>query len=54
MRDAGYDVSAYELNCALDAARSEPEARGRFESRLRPFTHLNGEDVPVEFDDLDP
>jgi Fe-S-cluster containining protein len=54
MRDAGYDVSAYELNCALDAARSEPAARERFESRLRPFASLSGEDVPVEFDDLDP
>jgi Fe-S-cluster containining protein len=52
MRDAGYDVSAYELNCALDAARSAPAARERFESRLRPFTDLRGEDVPVEFDDL--
>jgi Fe-S-cluster containining protein len=54
MRDAGYDVNAYELNCALDAALSEPAARERFESRLRPFTGLSGEDVPVEFDDLDP
>jgi Fe-S-cluster containining protein len=54
MRDAGYDVSAYELNCALDAARSEPAARERFESGLPPFTHLSGEEVPVEFDDLDP
>jgi hypothetical protein len=54
MRDAGYDVDAYELNCALDAARTEPAARERFESRLRPFTHLTGEDAPAEFDDLDP
>jgi len=54
MRDAGYDVRAYELNFALDAARSESAARERFESRLRPFTHLRGEDVPVAFDDLDP
>jgi Fe-S-cluster containining protein len=54
MRDAGYDVRAYELNCALDAARSDLAARERFESRLRPFTSLSGEDVPVEFDDLDP
>jgi Fe-S-cluster containining protein len=54
MRDAGYDVSAYELNCALDAARSEPAARERFESRLQPFTTASGEDVPVEFDDLEP
>jgi Fe-S-cluster containining protein len=52
MRDAGYDVSAYELNCALDAARQEPGARERFESRLPPFTTLSGEDVPAEFDDL--
>lgn len=54
MRDAGYDVHAYELNCALDAAMSDPAARERFESRLSPFTSLSGEDVPVEFDDLDP
>ena len=54
MRDAGYDVSVYELNCALDAAMSEPAARERFESRLQPFSSVSGEDVPVEFDDLDP
>src|ERR1700730_12069557 len=54
MRDAGYDVSAYELNCALDAAISDLAARERFESRLRPFANLSGEDVPVEFEDLDP
>jgi Fe-S-cluster containining protein len=53
MRDAGYDVSAYELNSALAAARSERAARERFESRLQPFTTLSGEQVPVEFDDLD-
>jgi hypothetical protein len=54
MRDAGYDVSAYELNCALDAVRSDLAARERFESGLPPFSHLSGEDVPVEFDDLEP
>ncbi|MFL6601563.1 MAG: YkgJ family cysteine cluster protein [Steroidobacteraceae bacterium] len=54
MRDAGYDVSAYELNGALNAAMSDVAARERFESRLRPFTNLSGEDVPTEFDDLDP
>ena len=54
MRDAGYDVKAYELNCALDAALSEPSARERFESRLKPFTGLSGEEVPAEFDDLEP
>ena len=54
MSDAGYDVNAYELNCALDAALSEPGARKRFESRLKPFTGLSGEEVPAEFDDLEP
>jgi Fe-S-cluster containining protein len=54
MRDAGYDVNAYELNCALDAALSEPGARQRFESRLKPFTSLGGEEVSAEFDDLLP
>jgi Fe-S-cluster containining protein len=52
VRDAGYDVDAYELNCALDAALSSPDARGRFEARLRPFPDLVGEEVPAEFDDL--
>ena len=54
MCGAGYDVNAYELNCALDAALSEPGTRERFESRLKPFTGLSGEEVPAEFDDLGP
>jgi Fe-S-cluster containining protein len=54
MRDAGYDVDAYELNCAFDAAVSDPGARGRFESRLKPFVGLRGEEVLAEFDDLEP
>lgn len=53
MSEAGHDVKAYELNCALDAALSEPASRERFESRLPPFTRLAGEEVPLEFDDLD-
>lgn len=53
LRDAGYDVNAYEFNSALDAAISEIDARKRFESRSAPFTSLGGEEVPVEFDDLD-
>jgi Fe-S-cluster containining protein len=52
MSDAGYDVSAYELNGALEAALSDPAARKRFEARLPPFTRLSGEEVPPEFDDL--
>ena len=54
MYDAGYDANAYELNCALDAALSEPGARERFEAKLKPFTGLRGEEVPAEFDDLKP
>jgi Fe-S-cluster containining protein len=54
MRDAGYDVNAYELNCAFDAALSERFAREHFESGLKPFTGLSGEEVPAEFDDLEP
>src|ERR1700722_19814170 len=54
MRDAGYDVNAYELNCALDAALSDSGARKRFESRLKPFIALSGEEVPAEFDELEP
>lgn len=54
LREAGYDVRAYELNAAIDAALSEPAARERFESRLPPFINLSGEHVPVAFDDLKP
>jgi Fe-S-cluster containining protein len=53
MADAGYDANAYELNCALDAALTEPGARARFESGQKPFTRLHGEEVPAEFDDLE-
>lgn len=52
MRDAGYDVNAYELNAAFEAALSDPVARERFNSRLPPFTRLSGEEVPEEFGDL--
>jgi Fe-S-cluster containining protein len=47
VRDAGYDVLAYELNCALDAALSDPRARERFEARQPPFENLSGEGVPA-------
>ena len=33
---------------------SEPGVRVRFESRLKPFTGLGGEEVPAEFDELGP
>ena len=54
MFEAGYDVNAYELNCAFDAALSDPGARARFESGLKPFDALSGEEVPAEFDGLEP
>jgi Fe-S-cluster containining protein len=54
MSDLGYDANAYELNCALDAALSDVSARERFESGLKPFTGLSGEEVLAEFDDLEP
>jgi Fe-S-cluster containining protein len=52
MRAAGYDTNVYELNCALDTALSEPDARRRFESKKLPFQRLAGDDVPGEFDDI--
>jgi Fe-S-cluster containining protein len=54
LRDAGYDVHAYEFNGALEAALSDPAARARFEAGLAPFSQLSGEEVPAEFEDLDP
>lgn len=54
MREAGFDVDAYELNCALDAATTDPAARERFEARQKAFPQLAGEEVPSEFSDLDP
>ena len=54
MHEAGYDVDAYELNCALDAALSQPDARQRFEYGRKPFIGLSGEEVQLEFDDLEP
>ena len=53
MRDSGYDVRAYELNCALQAAIQDPTARERFAAGSPPFIHLSAEDVPAEFDDLE-
>lgn len=54
LREARYDVLAYELNGALDAALSDPGARKRFASGQRPFISLNGQEVESEFDDLLP
>jgi hypothetical protein len=51
MQDAGYDTRVYELNGALMAARSQPDALARFESKEAPFAGLHGWDVPPEFDE---
>ncbi len=53
MAEAGFDVNAYELNTALAAAWSDPGARQRFESGRKPFAGLDGDEVPLEFDDLE-
>lgn len=51
MQAAGYDTNVYELSAALEAARADPDARKRFESKQRPFKKLLGREVPLEFDD---
>lgn len=53
MRDAGYDTAVYELNAALNAALSQPDARDRFEAKRAPFTSLSGSEAPLEFDELE-
>ena len=53
LRAEGYDASVYEMNSALDAVLSEPDARKRFESKGLPFGRVSGDDVPPEFEDLD-
>jgi Fe-S-cluster containining protein len=52
MREGGYDTNVYEMNCALDAALKQPDARERFEEKRTPFKKLAGDDVPGEFEDL--
>jgi Fe-S-cluster containining protein len=52
MREEGYDTNVYEMNCALDTALSEPDARERFEHKRAPFKKLAGDDVPGEFEEL--
>ncbi len=54
MSDADYDTDAYELSTALSAAMSSPDiARQRFEAKLKPFVDVQGNDVPLEFVELD-
>jgi Fe-S-cluster containining protein len=52
MEAAGYDHRAYEMNAALAHALDAPEsARQRFESRQPPFGEVEGEPVPLEFEE---
>ncbi|MFL6575470.1 MAG: YkgJ family cysteine cluster protein [Povalibacter sp.] len=53
MRDEGYDVDAYEMNLALSAALEQPDARSRFAARQKPFTSIEGDEVPDEFSEQD-
>lgn len=53
LKEAGYDTDVYELNAALEAALSDPQARARFEAKDKPFIGLAGRDVPPEFDESD-
>lgn len=53
LREAGYDTNVYEMNTAIAAARSEPDARRRFEAKQPPFINVSGDEVAGEFDDLD-
>jgi Fe-S-cluster containining protein len=52
MRLAGYDSQVYEFNTALAAAMAQPAAtRARFDTKLAPFTDVEGFDVPAQFMD---
>jgi Fe-S-cluster containining protein len=52
LRQAGYDVDAYELNTAMAAALADPVGtRQRFEARQGAFPVIEGSDVPSEFID---
>jgi Fe-S-cluster containining protein len=49
LQQRGYDISAYELSTALDAALTDVEARTRFTAKQKPFRTLTGNEVPPEF-----
>jgi Fe-S-cluster containining protein len=53
MSEAGYDVSAYELNAAFASALEDTHAaRARFESKQKTFADLVGTDASSEFVEL--
>jgi Fe-S-cluster containining protein len=50
MSEAGYDVSAYEMNMALAATFADPEmVRRRYAAKQSAFPELTGIDVPMQF-----
>jgi Fe-S-cluster containining protein len=52
MKEAGYEVAAYELNTALAAALAEPASMlARFEAKTTTFPALESVDVEPEFID---
>jgi Fe-S-cluster containining protein len=52
LREAGYDVDAYELNLSMAAALADPVAtRRRFDAKTCVFPTLDGVEVPSEFVD---
>ena len=52
MNEIGYDIRVYELNCAMNAALSQPETTlQRFLSKESVFPWLSAADVPLEFAD---
>lgn len=54
LRQAGYDMAAYELNAALAIALANPtEARARLDARQPVFPTLEGIDVEPEFVDYE-
>jgi len=51
MQDAGYDIAAYELNSALNAAWTDAASEQRFAAKLPVFIGIDATDVPMEFID---
>ncbi len=50
MQDIGYDIAAYELNSALNAALTDPVTTQQcFDARLPVFMGIEATDVPMEF-----
>lgn len=54
MSDAGYDVTAFEINAALAEAFSQPALlRRQFAAKQRVFVGLAGTDAPLDFIESD-